>query len=216
MATKKTTKQTAKKLASQKGNPMKNTAKKVTAKKTAKSATPPTTAIHPKMLDVPGQNFKISCTHVTQVQWEAVMGKNPSNPKGADLPVNNVSWYDCQEFISRLNDRTGLKFRLPTGEECCRACMAKRSKSIEEFPVVCGEFGSWRLEAYDANGEIGCGEVDRSPGDPDWGYAYTRNCSYNGGCGYENDEEFSGAPGDTLHPTDREDNVGLVLVQDCE
>ncbi len=212
-------KSAAKKQASKKGaNPKKNTAKKVTAKKTAKSATSSTTALHPKMQDVPGHNFKISCTHVTQAQWEAIMGKNPSNPKGADLPVNNVSWYDCQEFISRLNDRTGSKFRLPTGEECCRVCMAKRSKSIEEFPVVCGEFGCWRLEAYDDNGEIGYGdEVSRSPGDPDWGYAYTRNCSYDGGCGYDNDdEEFSMAPGDTLHPTDREDNIGLVLVLDCE
>ena len=209
----------ARKLASKKGaNPKKNTAKKVTAKKTAKSATSSTTALYPKMLDVPGHNFKISCTHVTQAQWEAVMGKNPSNPKGADLPVNNVSWYDCQEFISRLNDRTGSKFRLPMGEECCRVCMAKRSKPIEEFPVVCGEFGCWRLEAYDDYGEIGYGdEVSRSPGDPDWGYAYTGNCSYDGGCGYGNDdEEFCGAPSNTLHPTNREDNVGLVLVQDCQ
>ena len=231
MATKKTTtkksaaakasKPAAKKGATAKtAAPKKAPAKKPAAKKPAAKAVkkPDTSALYPKMLDVPGQNFKISCTHVTQAQWEAVMGKNPSNPKGADLSVNNVSWYDCQEFISRLNDRTGLKFRLPMGEECCRVCMAKRSKSIAEFPVVCGEFGSWRLEASDDNGYIGCGdEVSRSPGDPDWGYAYTRNCSYDGGCGYDNDdEEFSMAPGDTLHPTNREDNIGLVLVLDCE
>lgn len=211
-------KSAAKKQASKKGaNPKKNTAKKVTEKKTAKSATSSTTALYPKMLNVPGHNFKISCTFVTQAQWEAVMEKNPSKPEGADLPVNNVSWYECQEFIRRLNDRTGLKFRLSTGEECCRVCIAKRSKSIEEFPVVCGEIGSWCLDAYDDNGVIGCGEVGRSPGDPDWGYAYTGNCSYDGGCGYGNDDEESfSAPANTLHPTDREDNVGLVLVQDCE
>ena len=189
----------------------------MTAKKKNTRQTNDTAALYPKMLDVPGQNFKISCTHVTQAQWEAIMGKNPAKPKGADLPVNNVSWYDCQEFISRLNDHTGLKFRLPTGEECCRVCMAKRSKSIEEFPDISGEIGSWCLDAYDDNGVIGSGDVGRSPGDPDWGYAYTGNCSYDGGCGYGNDdEEFSGAPGNTLHPTDCENNVGLVLVQDCE
>lgn len=215
MATKKTTtkKSTVTKAPAKKpGAAVKKAAsKKTLAKK------PDTVALYPKMLDVPDQNFKISSTFVTRAQWESVMGKNPSKTQGTDLPVSNVSWYECQEFIRRLNYHTELKFRLPTNEECCRVCMAKRSKSIEDFPVVCKEFGSWCLEAYDENGEIGCGEVDRSPGDPDWGYAYTRNCSYNGGCGYENDDdEFSGAPGDTLHPTDREDDVGLVLVQDCE
>ena len=191
--------------------------KKAASKKTL-AKKPDTVALYPKMLDVPGQNFKISRTHVTQAQWAAIMGKNPSNPKGADLPVNNVSWYDCQEFIGRLNDRTGLKFRLPRGEECCRVCMAKLRKSIEEFPVVSGEFGSWCLEAYDGNGYIGCGdEVSRSPGDPDWGYAYIRDCSYDGGCGYGNeDEESCSAPGNTYHPTDHEDNIGLLLALDCE
>ena len=207
----------AKKPASKKGaTTKKNTAKKVTAKKTAKSAAPSSTDLYPKMLNVPGQNFKISCTFVTQAQWEAVMGENPSAPKGSDLPVNNVCWYDCQAFISRLNARAGLKFRMPESEECCLACMAKRSKSLEEFPVVCKEFGSWLLNAYDDNGEIGCGEVGRSPSDPDWGYAHTGDCGSEDACWNDNDDEFNYGPGNTLHPTDREENVGLVLVQDCE
>ena len=205
----------AKKPAAKKSAETKAPAKKAAAKK-ASAKKPDTGTPYPKMLDVPGQNFKVSCTHVTQAQWEAIMGKNPSNPKGADLPVNNVSWYDCQEFIGRLNARTGLKFRLPTDEECCLVCIAKRSKSIEEFPIVCGEFGCWRPDAYDDNGVIGCGDVDRSPGDPDWGYAYTGDCGDDEGCGYGNDEEFYEAPCNTLHPTNREDNVGLLLVLDCE
>ena len=189
--------------------------KKAASKKT-RAKKPDTVALYPKMLDVPGRNFKISCMPVPQAQWAAIMGKNPSKTQGADLPVSNVSWYECQEFIRRLNYHTELKFRLPTNEECCRVCMAKRSKSIEDFPVVCKEFGSWCLEAYDDNGWIGCGDVGRSPGDPDWGYAHTGNCCYDGRCAYGNDEEFSGATGNILHPTDREDDVGLVLVQDCE
>ena len=51
---------------------------------------------------------------VRQSEWEAVMGNNPSRFKGADLPVEQVSWEDCHEFIGRLNALTGLNFKLPT------------------------------------------------------------------------------------------------------
>ena len=51
---------------------------------------------------------------VRQSEWEAVMGNNPSRFKGADLPVEQVSWEDCHEFIGRLNALTGLSFKLPT------------------------------------------------------------------------------------------------------
>lgn len=50
------------------------------------------------------------------------MGNNPSKFKGDDRPVEQVSWNDCQEFISKLNSMTGRKFRLPTTAEfACRA-----------------------------------------------------------------------------------------------
>ena len=54
---------------------------------------------------------------VTQALWEAVMDSNPSNSKGDNLPVETVSWNDCQDFISKLNSMTGRKFRLPTEAE---------------------------------------------------------------------------------------------------
>lgn len=54
---------------------------------------------------------------VTQALWQAVMGSNPSNFKGDNLPVEKVSWNDCQEFISKLNSLAGRKFRLPTEAE---------------------------------------------------------------------------------------------------
>ena len=54
---------------------------------------------------------------VTQALWQAVMGSNPSNFKGDNLPVEEVSWNDCQEFISKLNSLAGRKFRLPTEAE---------------------------------------------------------------------------------------------------
>jgi len=54
---------------------------------------------------------------VTQAQWQAIMGSNPSKFKGSDLPVEEVSWDDIQEFIKKLNARSGKRFRLPTESE---------------------------------------------------------------------------------------------------
>ena len=62
-------------------------------------------------------SFSIGKYEVTQEEWEAVMGKNPSEFKGAKRPVENVSWDDCQEFIRKLNQLTGKQFRLPTEAE---------------------------------------------------------------------------------------------------
>ena len=61
--------------------------------------------------------YYIGETEVTQAQWQAVMGSNPSNFKGDSRPVENVSWDDCQTFVSRLNAATGQNFRLPTEAE---------------------------------------------------------------------------------------------------
>ena len=62
-------------------------------------------------------DYMICKTEVTQELWQAVMGKNRSRFKGDNLPVENVSWNDCQEFIKKLNTLTGLNFRLPTEAE---------------------------------------------------------------------------------------------------
>lgn len=71
--------------------------------------------IHNVTLDT----YWIGQTEVTQELWTMIMGNgnNPSGFSGANLPVENVSWNDCQEFISRLNALTGLTFRLPTEAE---------------------------------------------------------------------------------------------------
>lgn len=66
--------------------------------------------------------YYIGKTEVTQALWKAVMGRNWSRFKGDDLPVENVSWYDCQEFIRKLNSLTGQHFRLPTEAEWEFAC----------------------------------------------------------------------------------------------
>ena len=81
------------------------------------------------MVPIPGRDFRMGKYEVTQAQWEAVMGENPSVFKGADHPVENVSWDDCQAFLEKLNAHpaaraSGLVFRLPTEEEWEAACRA--------------------------------------------------------------------------------------------
>jgi sulfatase modifying factor 1 len=63
-------------------------------------------------------SFFISRYDVTQGQWQAVMDTNPSRHKNCpDCPVENVSWDDAMNFISKLNKLTGKKYRLPTEAE---------------------------------------------------------------------------------------------------
>ena len=62
-------------------------------------------------------DYYIGETEVTQELWEEIMGYNPANTIGATLPIENVSWNDCIDFIRELNNRTGKTFRLPTEAE---------------------------------------------------------------------------------------------------
>ena len=66
--------------------------------------------------------YYIGKTEVTQALWKAVMGSNPSKFIGDNLPVEMVSWNDCQEFIQKLNSLTGRNFRFPTEAEWEFAC----------------------------------------------------------------------------------------------
>ncbi|MDR1895236.1 MAG: SUMF1/EgtB/PvdO family nonheme iron enzyme [Prevotellaceae bacterium] len=62
-------------------------------------------------------DFNIGQYEVTQKQWVAVMGNNPSQFQGDNLPVENVNWDDARAFIKKLNALTGKKYRLPTEAE---------------------------------------------------------------------------------------------------
>lgn len=80
------------------------------------------------MVSIPGRSFKMGKYEVTQAQWQAVMGENPSI--FGDLnPVETVSWDDCRKFLEKLNSMpevkaSGLTFRLPTEKEWEYACRA--------------------------------------------------------------------------------------------
>jgi formylglycine-generating enzyme required for sulfatase activity len=62
-------------------------------------------------------SYYMSTTEVTQDQWKSVMNNNPSVFKGDDLPVENISWNVIQEFLNKLYQQTGEKYRLPTEAE---------------------------------------------------------------------------------------------------
>lgn len=89
---------------------------------------------------------------VTQEQWTAVMGKNPSHAKGDDRPVECVSRADCREFLERLNEMPNGGFQMPTEaqwEYACRAGTATRfywGEDVRESEVD-------RYAWYDANAD---------------------------------------------------------------
>lgn len=63
-------------------------------------------------------SFYLGKYEVTQKQWQNVMGSNPSNFTGCNnCPVENISWIDIQDFIQRINAKTGSNYRLPTEAE---------------------------------------------------------------------------------------------------
>jgi len=62
-------------------------------------------------------DFYLGKTEVTQKQWEDVTGSNPSKFQCGDCPVERVSWNNAQDFIKKLNEKTGMNYRLPTEAE---------------------------------------------------------------------------------------------------
>ena len=93
-------------------------------------------------------DFYIGKYEVTQAQWKAVMGTNPSNWKGDNLPVENVSWNDIQEFIKKLNAQTGKKYRLPTEAEWEYAA---RGGNLSKGYKYSGSNSISNIAWYDAN-----------------------------------------------------------------
>jgi uncharacterized caspase-like protein/formylglycine-generating enzyme required for sulfatase activity len=81
---------------------------------------------HPEMLRIPGKNYELGKFEVTQAEWRAVMGNNPSffQACGDECPVEHVSWEDVQNYLVKLNRLTNSVYRLPSQIEWQYACYA--------------------------------------------------------------------------------------------
>jgi formylglycine-generating enzyme required for sulfatase activity len=98
---------------------------------------------------------------VTQAQYEALMGKNPSRFKGRDLPVEQVSWHDACEFAGRLTERGGgFSYRLPTEAEWEYGC---RGGLGSVFPFGLGAGRSLSSHQANFDGEFPAGGALKGP-----------------------------------------------------
>ena len=94
-------------------------------------------------------DYYIGETEVTQALWQAVMGSNPSSFTGnSQRPVESVSWNDCQTFISRLNSKTGMNFRLPTEAEWEYAARGGNRSNKTQYS---GSSNIYNVAWYDSN-----------------------------------------------------------------
>ena len=99
------------------------------------------------------KGFWLGKYEVTQSQWESVMRSNHSRFKNGDSPVENVSWYDCQAFVKRVNPAFGGMARLPTEAEWEYACRAGSDAPFSGSGVVS------EMAWYDENSEHHTHEV---------------------------------------------------------
>ncbi|MGK7921304.1 MAG: formylglycine-generating enzyme family protein [Trichodesmium sp.] len=95
-------------------------------------------------VDVP--EFFVGKYPVTQAQWQAVMGNNPSSFKGANRPVEKVSWNNATEFCQKLSEITGKKYSLPSESQWEYACRARTTT-----PFYFGETITSELANYNGN-----------------------------------------------------------------
>lgn len=187
--------------------------------------------------DVNLSDFWIGKYPVTQCQWEAVMGYNPSIKKGDNHPVENINWYDCVKFIYRLNQFTGKHFRLPTeaeweyaarGGNRSQGCKYSGSNNLDEVAWYDGnseeqthDVGTKcpnELGLYDMSGNVSewCGDWDnhfsrasqKNPTGPSSGYH--RICR--GGSWYKNAAYCRVSARETCFPKLRLPYCGLRLV----
>ncbi len=146
--------------------------------------------------------YYISKYEITQAQWESVMGNNPSEHVGFNLPVESVSWNEVQRFVNELNRKTGGNYSLPTEAQWEYAARGgvkynpKKTKNLMRYagsndvneiawyedncdkPQIVGRKKPNQLDIYDMNGNV-------SEWCLDWyDENYYKNSPYSNPCNY--------------------------------
>jgi len=102
------------------------------------------------------KSFYMMTTEVTQKQWREVMGKNPSNWKGDNLPVETVSWDDIQDFLKKLNRMyPGKGYRLPSEAEWEYACRAGSTTPFNTGSTISTDQANYNGNYTYGNGKKG-------------------------------------------------------------
>jgi formylglycine-generating enzyme len=102
------------------------------------------------------RGFYMSVYAVTQEQWQAVMGNNPSHFKDEhNLPVENVSWDDCQEFIKKLREQDKKPYRLPNEAEWEYACRAGTTTPFSFGETISTDQANYNGNYFYGNGKKG-------------------------------------------------------------
>lgn len=191
------------------------------------------------------ESFYLGKYEVTQSQYKAIVGENPSFYKDDNCPVENVSWYDAQEFCRKLSTLTGGHFRLPMEAEWEYACRAgtttaycngsgirslkrvgwcsydgKRGSSGRPKPV--GQFEPNRWGVYDMHGNVWewCqdwyGQYSYTAASDPNGTARGTDRVVRGGSWYTDPLICRCATRNALAPTTKENSLGFRVVYEKE
>src|ERR1019366_4506347 len=110
------------------------------------------------------KGFYMGVYTVTQEEWQAVMGNNPSHFTGAkNLPVENVSWNDCQEFIKKLREKDKKPYRLPTEAEWEYACRAGTKTPFHFGETISTDQANYNGEHIYGDGKKGLDRKKTTP-----------------------------------------------------
>ncbi|MBN1788266.1 MAG: formylglycine-generating enzyme family protein [Sedimentisphaerales bacterium] len=99
--------------------------------------------------------FYIGKFEVTQLQYRVIMRQNESKFGGDKLPVENVNWHQARQFLKKVSDKTGLKFRLPTEAEWEYACRAGTTTAFNTGTTLDSSLANYKAKTPYADGVAG-------------------------------------------------------------
>jgi formylglycine-generating enzyme required for sulfatase activity len=151
---------------------------------------------------------------VTQEQYEAVMGTNPSNFKGAKRPVEQVSLHDAVAFCQRLSEKSGNQYRLPSEAEWEYACRAGTTTPFFFGATLTSDLANYKsteIYAYEPKGKYLGQTTDVGTFSPNWFGLYDMHGNVSEWCADHWHRSYQGAPTDaSAWLSGNDNNYGLL------